>query len=170
MSKKPMFLFAAVYPDVAAAEIDYATVKELHSAGDIGSYDAAVMTKDANGNVKVHKHEKPTQHGAWIGLAAGAAGAVLFPFLLPGLIVTGAAGAGIGAWIGHVSHGLSRNDVKEIAALLDRGQAAMIVVGVDKDAEMIEKAMSRATEQMVKQLDADWDEAQREADMAMKKA
>ena len=33
--------------------------------------------------MKVAKTEKPTQKGGWIGLAAGAGVAVVFPFLLP---------------------------------------------------------------------------------------
>ena len=63
---KPMFFFAGVYADHDAAEADYEAIKALHATNDIGSYDAATITKDANGKVKVAKTEKPTQHGGWI--------------------------------------------------------------------------------------------------------
>src|SRR5918994_1348489 len=47
--------------------------------------DAAVPTKNEKGEVKiVDKTEKPTQHGGWAGLAAGAAIGLIFPPLNPG--------------------------------------------------------------------------------------
>jgi len=171
VNDKPMFFFAGVYADSDGADADYQTVKELHSAKEIGSYDAAVIVKESNGKVKVSKREKPTQHGGWIGLAAGAAAAVVFPVLLPGIIVTGAAGAGMGAWIGHLAHGMSRADAKEIGMMLDRGNAALIVVGIDKDAERIERAMKNAKEHSIKRLKgSDSTDAEREAVASMSMA
>jgi hypothetical protein len=40
-----------------------ATVKQLHSAGVLGTFDAAVASKDAAGKVKIIKTEKATRHG-----------------------------------------------------------------------------------------------------------
>jgi hypothetical protein len=37
MADKPVFLYAAIYDDVAAAEDDYGAVFDLHSAGAIGT-------------------------------------------------------------------------------------------------------------------------------------
>ena len=95
-----------------------------------------------DGDVKVTKTEKPTQKGAWIGLAAGAGAAVVFPFLLPAVSYAGmaGAGAGLGAWFGHLAHGTSRGEAKDIGAMLAPGKAALIVIGIDKDAEQIERA------------------------------
>src|SRR3954471_19010614 len=94
MSDRPMFFFAGVYDDVVDANADYEAIKALYEADDIGSYDAAVIRKQADGKIKISKTEKPTKHGAWTGLAAGAATAVVFPFLLPALSVAGMAGGG----------------------------------------------------------------------------
>lgn len=161
MSDKPMFLFAAVYDSLADAENDYEAVKALHAGDIIGSYDSAIITKDAEGKVKVDKTEKPTQHGGWIGLAAGAAVAVVAPVALPAVVAAG--GAGLGAWIGHVARGISRSDLKEMGELLDTGQAALIVIGIDKDAQRIEKVAQRASKTLTKPVDADPDEAAGEA-------
>ena len=161
MSDKPMFMFAAVYNSVADAETDYEAVKALHAGDMIGSYDSAIITKDAEGKVKVDKTEKPTQHGGWIGLAAGAAVAVVAPVALPAVVAAG--GAGLGAWIGHVARGISRSDLKEIGQLLDTGDAALIVIGIDKDAQRIQKVAERATKTLTKPVDADPDEAADEA-------
>jgi uncharacterized membrane protein len=172
MSDKPMFFFAGVYDDVVDANADYEAIKALYAADDIGSYDAAVIRKQADGKIKVSKTEKPTQHGGWTGLAAGAATAVVFPFLLPALTVGGmaAAGAGLGAWIGHLAHGTDRGDAKEIGALLDQGDAALIVVGVDKDAARVGRTASRAKRAVTKRINGDFEEAEREAVAAIEQA
>jgi hypothetical protein len=47
-------------------------VFDLHAAGAIGTFDSAVIRKEADGKVRVTKTEKPTQHGAWTGAAVGA--------------------------------------------------------------------------------------------------
>ena len=161
MSEKPMFFFAGVYNDVSDAEADYEAIKALHAGDMIGSYDSAIISKDENGKVKVDKTEKPTQHGGWAGLAAGAAVAVAAPVALPVLVAAG--GAGLGAWIGHLARGMSRKDAKEIGEMLDEGSAALIVIGVDKDAQRVEKTISKATKYATKRIDADPDEAESEA-------
>jgi uncharacterized membrane protein len=122
--------------------------------------------------VKVTKTEKPTQQGAWVGLAAGAGVAVVFPFLLPAVSYAGmaGAGAGLGAWFGHLAHGTSRGDAKAIGAMLEPGKAALIVIGVDKDAEQIERAATRAQQHVFKRAVGDWDEAEQEALAAIERA
>lgn len=158
---KPMFFFVGVYQDVKSAEADYASIKALHSAGIIGSYDSAVISRKPDGTVRVDKTEKPTQHGGWIGLAAGAAIAVAAPVAMPALVAAG--GAGLGAWIGHVARGMNREDLKEIGQTLDDGTAALIVVGVDKDAERVEKAAEKAAKFTTKRVEGDYEDAERDA-------
>ena len=64
MSDKPVFLFLGVYDTEADARDDLEIVRELHTVGAIGTYDAAVATKDAEGNVHVDKWEKPPRSTA----------------------------------------------------------------------------------------------------------
>src|SRR5215212_615926 len=149
---KPMFFFTGVYESVALAQRDYDGIKALHKNGDIGSYDAAVLTKSQSGEIKVHKDEKPVKHGGWIGLAAGAGVAVLFPPLFI-LYPVGAIGAGMGAWMGHIAHGMSRADAKNMAEQLKPGQAALIVIGIDKDVARIEQATGGSLTHVVKHLE-----------------
>jgi uncharacterized membrane protein len=94
MSADGVFVFVRTYPDAEGAEGNYEVVKGLHSAGIVGTYDAAVVDENLQGKVRVHKHEKPTQHGAWSGLAVGALLGILFP---PGIIAGGIVGAAAGA-------------------------------------------------------------------------
>jgi uncharacterized membrane protein len=67
MADRSVFLYAAIYNEIADAEADYEAVFDLHAAGAIGTFDSAVIRKDDDGQVRVTKTEKPTQHGAWTG-------------------------------------------------------------------------------------------------------
>jgi uncharacterized membrane protein len=72
-------------------------------------------------------------------------------------------GAGLGAWFGHLAHGTSRGEAKEIGALLDQGDAALVVIGIDRDADRIEQAATRAKDSVLKREFGDFEEAEQEA-------
>ena len=165
MSDRPVFLYAAIYDDIDEAEADYLAVFELHSAGAIGTFDSAVIEKDAEGKVHVHKTEKPTQHGAWTGAGVGALVGILFPPAIIGSAVVGATAGGV---IGHLRGGISRGDLKELGDELEAGSAAVIVIGESKIEEQLEKAVTRANKLIEKQIDADAEELKRELDAAAK--
>jgi uncharacterized membrane protein len=161
MPDKPMFLYTALYDDVSEAEADYEAVFELHAAGVIGTFDSAVIRKDADGKVHVTKTEKPTQHGAWTGAAVGALVGLVFP---PALIGSAVVGAGAGGLAGHLSGGISRGDLKDLGVELEAGTAAVIVLGESRIQEELEQAVARATKLIETQVDADPDQVRRELD------
>ena len=115
MSDRPVFLYAAAYSGIADAEADFEAVFELHDAGVIGTFDAAVIEK-SGGKVHVHKTEKPTQHGAWTGIGVGALVGILFP---PSIIAAAAVGGVAGGVAGHLWKGMSRGDLKDLGEMLD---------------------------------------------------
>jgi uncharacterized membrane protein len=163
MSDRPVFLYAALYDDIADAEADYEAVFDLHAAGAIGTFDSAVIRKEPDGKVRVTKTEKPTQHGAWTGAGVGALVGILFP---PAVIGSAVVGATAGGLAGHLSRGMSRGDLKELGEELETGSAAVIVLGESKIEEQLEKAVTRANKLIEKQLDADAEEFKREIDAA----
>jgi uncharacterized membrane protein len=146
------FILVATYPSEAAAQDDYQVVKDAHAAGLVGSYDAAVITKDASGKVHENKDETATRKGAWWGIAAGAAVGVIFA---PGVLGAAAIGGLIGGVSGHLSRGMSRSEAKELGDFIDPGQAGLIVVGESKVEEAIKNAVTRAEKQTSKELDVD---------------
>jgi uncharacterized membrane protein len=158
-----VFIYAGTYVDEAAARDDYQIIKDLHSAGAVGTYDAAVVTKDYDGKVHVSKDEMATRHGAWGGAAAGALIGLLFP---PAIIGTAAVGAAIGGVSGHLWRGMSRADVKEFGELIDEGTAALVIVGESTIAQAVDKAALKAEKHVAKELDvkpSDIDAAVRQA-------
>jgi uncharacterized membrane protein len=146
------FILVATYPDEQTAQDDYRVVKEAHAQGLVGSYDAAVITKDRNGKIHENKDETSTRHGAWWGIAAGAAVGVLFP---PSLLGAAAVGGVIGGVSGHLAKGMSRSEAKELGDFIDPGQAGLLVVGESKVEEAIAKAVTKAEKQTAKELDVD---------------
>src|SRR5215469_10208801 len=158
-----VFIYVGAYPDEAAARDDYQIIKNLHSAGAVGTYDAAVVTKDYDGKVHVNKDEMATRHGAWGGAAVGAVLGILFP---PSIIGTAAVGAAVGGVSGHLWRGMSRADIKEFGEVIDEGTAALVVVGKSKIEQAVDKAALKAEKHVAKELDVkpkDIDAAVREA-------
>jgi uncharacterized membrane protein len=158
-----VFIFIGTYASEAAAYDDYAIVRDLHSAGAIGTYDSAVVSKDASGKVHVNKDEMATRHGAWGGAAAGAVVGILFP---PSIIATAIVGAAVGGATGHLWRGMSRADVKEFGDIIDDGQAALVVVGDST----IEAALAKATLKAEKRVAKDLDVSVKDVDDAVRQA
>jgi uncharacterized membrane protein len=157
------FILVATYPDDRAAREDYQIVKEAHARGLVGSYDAALITKDKNGKVHENKDETSTRHGAWWGVAAGAAVGVLFP---PSIIGAAAIGGVIGGVSGHLARGMSRTQAKELGDFIDPGEAGLVVVGESKVKPAIAKAVTHAEKQIAKELNVD----PKDVDRIMQKA
>jgi len=165
MSDKPVFIYAATYANPADAEADYEGLLELHAAKLVGTYDVALVTKDDDGKVHVRKHEKPTQHGAWGGIAVGAAiGVLATPAVVPAALVGGAIG-GLG---GHFRKGIARGDAKKLGDLIDAGEATLLVIGESRLEEQLEKALTRAEKAIEKEIEVDRDEFKRELEKAEK--
>jgi uncharacterized membrane protein len=162
-----VFLFIGTYSNVEDAQQDYKAVKELHHRKVIGTYDAAVVEKDAEGKVHVHKREKPTEHGAWTGIVVGAVIGLLSPLSVIGSAIVGGVAGGIA---GHLWRGMSRKDMKELGETLDEGQAALIVIGRSELEKQIEKATARAQKRIEKQLKVDAKEFEKELEKESKVA
>jgi uncharacterized membrane protein len=144
-----VFIFIGTYPSKADAKADYEVVKDLHAGGAVGTYDAAVVTKDEAGKVHVNKDEMATRHGAWGGAAAGALVGILFP---PSIIGSAIVGAAVGGVSGHLWRGMSRSDVKEFGDIIDEGEAALVVVGESTLEQALDKAALKAEKRVAKEL------------------
>jgi uncharacterized membrane protein len=166
--------FSGVYADVKDALEDYDAIKDLHTKEKlIDAYDAAVIERKSNGKVKiVKKHETPTRVGGVLGGGFGLATGlviVLFPAAAIGegiLLATTGTGAVLGAVAGHAAAGMSRSDLKEIGEALDEGQAGLVVVAVADMQSKIEATMKKAEKVQAKELKADQEEMEADAQAA----
>jgi uncharacterized membrane protein len=147
-----VFIYIGTYASEVDARADYDVVKNLHATGAVGTYDAAVVTKDDNGKVHVNKDETTTRHGAWGGAGVGALVGILFP---PSIIGSALVGAAIGGVSGHLWKGMSRADVKEFGEAIDAGEAALVIVAETTLATAIEKAATKSHKKVAKELQID---------------
>jgi uncharacterized membrane protein len=138
--------FAAVYDDKYQAEADF------HTLADAGLRDitAALVTKSDSGRLHIHEKTHAGKVGAAAGIIGGAVLGAIFPPAGVALVTDGAVGgASLGA-IGHFAGGLSRADLKDLGAMLDDGQAAVVAVGLDAVAEDVDGALSHAAKKASK--------------------
>jgi uncharacterized membrane protein len=147
-----VFIYVGTYASEFDARTDYDLVKELHLQGAVGTYDAAVITKDDDGKIHVNKDETTTRHGAWGGAGVGAFVGILFP---PSIIASAVVGAAIGGVSGHLWKGMSRADVKEFGDVIDAGEAALVIVGETKIEAYLEKLDLKSTKRATKELEVD---------------
>jgi uncharacterized membrane protein len=167
MADKPVYLYVATYNSLSDATADYEALKILYKNGEVATYDASIITKDTSGKVHVTKHEKPTQHGAWTGLAVGAVAGLIFP---PSIIMTASVGAGVGAISGHLAKGMSREDMKKVGSMLENNTAALVVLAEMRLQPAVLQSLSHATEHHESEVSVNSKEFQQDYDQMMKEA
>ena len=144
--------YAGVYADVEDAKADFAAIKEAHSESWIGTYDAALFEKTADGKVKVLDTDATQRAaGAEVGVIAGVVLGLIFP---PSILVSAAVGGGVGAVVGNLVKGFMSGDIKKIAEELEPGQAGVILVADATFDAGAEKLMKRAKKIAKQEVDA----------------
>lgn len=146
------YVLAASYDRLEDALAEYEAINTAfrHVATSL-DLDAAVVAKDESGKVQiVRRHDEPKRHGTEVGLGWGlAAGAVtaLFPAvgIVAALAVGGGAGAALGALAHHAASGMTRDDLKALGEVLDRGDAGLVVVYGPDLADRVATSVTAAT-------------------------
>lgn len=160
-----LYVMAAAYPNVEDARADFAGIKALYDEIHVSHvFDAAVLTKDDKGKVKIDEtYQAGAQHGAAVGLAGGLAlGAVaaLFPPIGIGaaLVAGGLGGAALGSVVGHYETGLGRGELKKLGDALENGEAGLVVVYAANYADQVGKLIKTANHYQAALNDAATDE------------
>ncbi len=78
MSNKPATVAVATYPNKANADLDYDAVRNMKSAGQLDHIAIAVVEKQADGDIKIDRHDSTAKHLAWGGGILGAVATVAF--------------------------------------------------------------------------------------------
>jgi len=144
--------YAGVYANVEDATADFDVIKAAHREKWIGTYDAALFEKTADGKVKVLDTDA-TQRvtGAKAGVIAGVVLGLIFP---PSILVSGAVGAGVGATVGNLVKGFMSGDIKQVAEQLNPGEAGVILVADATFDAGAERLMKRAKKMAKQEIDA----------------
>lgn len=173
MSDKPMIVALATYSSVDDAEADRHAVMQAHKEGDLGHVAAAVLHKDANDKLHMDRHDTTAKHLAWGGAAVGALLGIIAPpvglallgsTVAAGVVIDAGTLAAVGGLTGHFWHNIPKKDLEEFATLLNAGDAALVVVAVDKQTEQIDATLTKAAKKAIKKynkgdLEGAYDEA-----------
>jgi uncharacterized membrane protein len=138
----PVTVYIGTYENLAAAETDLDVVRDLYRGDATRTYDAAVITKDADGRVRVRQDDERSRHAIWEGAAVGALVGILFP---PSVIASTIVGAAAGLLAGHLWRGMSRGDLKDLGEALDAGEASLVVISTSPlDTRMVASLKAKA--------------------------
>jgi uncharacterized membrane protein len=118
-------LVAIAYPDEATAAQVRDTLAEAMKEHIIELDDAVVVTRDAEGKIKLHQAGSTTAAGAAGGALWGGLIGLIFLVPLLGMAVGAASGAAAGALS---DAGVDDNFMKELGNKLEPGTAALIVL------------------------------------------
>src|SRR5215212_2662034 len=141
MSEKPLVAFIATYDDVADARLDYEEVKQAHSQGFIGDYDAAIVWKNDKGKIEIDSvSDDASRKWLWAGLGIGALIGLIFP---PSILASSAIGALSGAIIGKFRDGIQQDDLELMSDALRGDNAALVVVADNRVGDALEKIGDR---------------------------
>jgi uncharacterized membrane protein len=172
---KQVYLYFATYHDPEDARADVEEVGRLHRDGLIGLYDAALITRDADGRVRVKQTELPTRRGTLAGMGIGAAagaglsaisGAFFPPWILAGAVL----GAINGGVMVHERDGLRRDHLKDLGQVLSGGTAAVVVLAESTVAQAMQQAAKRSSKRVETEMVVDADEINREIDALLEAA
>src|SRR3954451_21828566 len=118
-------LIAIAYPDQATAEEVLGTLARLQKEHSIEIEDAVVVTRDAEGKVKLHQSSKLAAAGAAGGALWGGLIGLIFLVPLFGMAIGAATGAAAGAMS---DAGVDDKFMKDLGTKLQPGGAAVIAL------------------------------------------
>lgn len=133
-------LIIIAYPDEATAEAARKKLFELQKEYLIELGDAAIAERLADGSVKLHQVVNTTA----IGASSGALWGALIGLLFLNPLIGAAVGAGAGALSGRFTDiGIKDDFMKDAAAALTQGQAALCVLVRRVTADKVLPAMAQ---------------------------
>lgn len=141
-------LIAVAYPDINRAEQVLDTLGQMRSAQLIDLEDACYVTKDANGQIKLHQSVNLPGMGAKSGALWGGLWGFLFGLLvlqpLAGMAIGAGIGAGSGALAGKLSdYGIDDNFMKKLSASLTPNSSAIFLLVRRVTADKVVPEVSR---------------------------
>ncbi len=153
MSDKPVTVAVAAYTNKVSAEQDYDAIRGIKHHGQLDHIAIAFVERDADGNLKIDRHDSTAKHLAWGGGVLGASLAVISAplgiVLLGPLAATTAVWAGVGGFVGHFHHSIPKEEVRKMSDLLESGQFGLVVVAVNPKGANVDALLANAVDKVV---------------------
>jgi hypothetical protein len=145
----PLVIAVATYASRDAAVQDFNTVWGAKHEGEYDHIAVAVLTKGADGQLEVERHDSTAKHLAWGGALLGAALVVVAPPVGIGMLAAGGTAAGAGGIVGHFHKNIPKATVAQMGDLLEAGQSGLVVAAVNKNGRDIEPLLANAEKKIV---------------------
>lgn len=133
-------LMAITYPDEHRAAEVLATLKRLQHEYLIDLEDACIVTKNAQGKIKLHQSVNLTTTGAFSGAFWGSLVGLLFLMPLGGLAIGAAAGALSGALS---DYGIDDDFIRQLSAQMTPGSSAIFLLIRKVTADKVEPELAK---------------------------
>ena len=158
-----LFVLAAPYDDVAAASADLAALEALYAEAQTSrALDAVVVERDVYGQVllveRTHTDKAPE-----IGLAIGVASTLFPPIGVGAALTVPGGGAAVGAIVRHVHADIPREELDQLAEMLEAAEAGLVVVYDESVAQKVEATVSSDSHTIIRASDVDPHQAVRDA-------
>ena len=153
MADVPVDLYIATYSDPGAAQQDWDDIKEL-ARDDMITVDGLVLvSRDADGKIKVKDNAHDVVKGAALGAVGGAIVGLIFP---PALLASAAVGAGVGAVAGAILDHRQKKEIKaDVEDVLPPGSSGIVALFEERWAQDVEKALAKSEKTTKHEVDAE---------------
>lgn len=152
-SKAPVDLYIAAYSDAEAARGDWDTIKQAASDDLIKVDGLVLISRGADGKIKVDDDFHTARKGAAWGAVGGAVIGLIFP---PSLLASAAVGAGAGLGIGSLKSHRERAAIKaDVEDSLPLNSSGIVALFEETWVTDVDKALSHAEKVTKQEVDAD---------------
>lgn len=153
MSDAPVDLYIATYSDPGAAQEDWDGIKQLARDGVIMVDGLVLVSRDADGKMKVKDNANDVGSGAALGAVGGAIIGLIFP---PAFLASAAVGAGIGAGAGAIVDSQQKKEIKEdVEEVLPPGSSGIVALFEERWVDDVENALAKADKVSKHEVDGD---------------
>jgi uncharacterized membrane protein len=142
MSDAPVDLYIATYSDPDAAQADWDDIKQL-ARDDVIEVDGLVLvSRDADGKIRVKDNANDVGKGAAIGAVGGAVIGLIFP---PAFIASAVVGGGIGAGAGAIVDRRQKKEIKaDVEDVLPPDSSGIVALFEERWVDDVERALTQA--------------------------
>lgn len=150
-----LFVYVSAYPSPADARADFAALRADRREGTEGGFDAALVFKTDNGEIKIRKREHATGKGMRTGVGIGLVLGAILPASIP--LAVGMNTTARGA-VSYLRKGMSRDDVGALGEALTEGQAALVILSDSDIGDYVEARSTRAERHVATEVEVAADE------------
>ena len=158
-----LFVLAAPYENVAAASADLDALEALYAESHADRpLDAVVVERDTYGQVLLVEQTRPDRDPE-IGLAIGVASTLFPPIGVGAALTVPGGGAAVGAIVRHLHADIAREELDQLAEMLEAAEAGLVVVYDESVAQRVEATVSSDSHTIIRASDVDPHQVVRDA-------